>query len=79
MRKDKPVQIENVSYPCGCSRRTNINARGWNYCSAHQRHYSAAEVYIEPKSRLIERVEPIQQTPFNPFAGQVGAGGVKLF
>ena len=79
MKTPKPVQVEFVGYPCGCSRRVDINHRGWNYCPTHEQYYSAHQISITPTRTAVEQAEPVHQIPFAPFVGQDGAVCEKLF
>ena len=72
MKTPKPVQIELVGYPCGCCRRVDINARGWNYCVVHRQHYHSNVISINTTRTAIEQSAPIQQVPLAPLVWQGG-------
>jgi len=79
MKTLKPIQVELVGYPCGCCRRVDINARGWNYCVVHKQYYCAAEISINPTRTVFEAPAPVQQVPQVPLVRQDGTVCEKLF
>lgn len=40
--------VDRVGYPCGHSRRVELHARGWNFCTACRRYFSQAEINVNP-------------------------------